>query len=227
MSYPPVIGDFTFNPKATAWSEQWEETGGKDARIIRIHGFLDREAPDPDTPAPLEALLAAASGEDPTALRLRPGRQLWVTRRRFTQAAHGRYAAFTLELEAAHQFEEATEPLAMPWDTIADGPVLMTLNPGTAAAPIIIEMTALEDIAEPAFTDGTRTLHYEGLVLAGQTLRFDGEARKLLRGDDDLSPYTQGIFPEAAPGITAITFAHHASEGQAATINLQFRPRWW
>jgi len=220
-----TLGTFQFDANATAWSEQWEETGGKDARIVRIHGFLPRHATDPEDPAPLEALLAAASGDDPAPLRLRPGRRLWVTRRRFTQAAHGKHAAYTLELEAAEQFEEALEEIDLPWNTDAEGHTLMTLNPGTAAAPYRIAMTALEDIAGPAFGDGTRTLHYDDIVLAGQTFHFDGPAKQLRRGDDDLTPYTAGLFPEAAPGITALNF--EADSGQAADIAVRFRPRWW
>lgn len=225
-----LLGDYAFDPLCTTVTEKYEEAGGRDARHIRISGVLRGFHSVSALEAALDAVLAAVpAAEAETTLVLRPGRRLWVRRLAFSReiARNPVAGAFTLDLEAPDPFEESVEEHTHAWEIAAQGAALALDTAGNRATPLRITLSAVSDLIDLEISDGLRTLRYEGIVGASETLTIDGAAGKVLLSGEDIMPYTKGAFPHVAPGGTTLTFSDDDTGAHQATATVAFRDRWW
>jgi hypothetical protein len=119
-----TLGAVTLDEAHTTVQEKHEEVGGRDARRIVLTGLIAGESSVAAIEARLDAILDAASCDDPlAALSLRAGRRLWVQRTQFQrEVARGPLAgSFTLELEAPDPFEESVAEHAVAWTISTQG----------------------------------------------------------------------------------------------------------
>jgi hypothetical protein len=223
-----TLGTVTFDPVFTAVTEKHQEIGGRDARVIRLTGLLDDLAAPEDLEDTLDAILEAAS--DATGLvdlRLRTGRYLKVRRVNFTREVHrpGAAARYVLDLEAPDPYEYAATENTTPWAVSQAGAILEVTGGGNAPAPVRFELAPDAELFHPTFSDGTRTITYDGQVDLGDTLVFDGIAGKVTLNGEDVTPYTEGELPRMDPGDT--TFTYGAQWAHTASVTVTWRDRWW
>lgn len=224
-----ALGSYAFDPCSTSAAERHEETGGRDARVVEIQGVLDGLASEALVQAALDAVLAAASAEDPVALSLRAGRRLWVRRKSFerTVAADGLSASFVLTLEAEDPFEESDAETVVSWGVLASGAQYTLNTAGSAESKIRVALVASGTVVDPAFSDGVRSISYSGQVADGKTLLVDGPSDKVWLDGVDVTPYTSGEFLRVSPGGTVLTYADDASSSHQAELTVFYRDRWW
>lgn len=225
-----TLGTVTFDPDTTHVREALEEVGGRDARRVDLTGMVVGEASVADVEAALDAIIDAASAEDYSAqLSLRTGRRLWVRRDAFTRevSPEGPAGSFTLKLEAREPFEEGTVAVAAVKVVSASGESIVLGVGGNVYARPVVLVEAVGVLVNPAVSDGTRTIGYEGVVAAGETLRFDGEAGRVTLEGVDVTPFTAGLLPRIYPGTETLTYTDDASSTHSATMRVQWRPRWW
>jgi hypothetical protein len=224
-----TLGTITLRRDTVSVSEKLEEVGGRDARVVTLAGLVARE-PGLSVEAAIDVILDAASRADyTTLLSVRPGRRLWVRRAAFTRetAADGYSGAYTLDLEARDPFEEAVEETVALWDILPGGPGLALAPAGNAAAPLRIELMVLDDLVSPAVGDGTRAITLNERVAAGSALVFDGAAGRVTVDGEDLTGYTDGLFPVFAPGGATLSFSESPGGTGRASARVAFRARWW
>ena len=225
-----TLGSYTFDATHTSVQEAYEEVGGSDARVITVKGLVVGMGTAADIEAALDAILDAASVEDySAALSIRSGRQLWVRRNAFTRevSAESRIGSFTLELYARNPFEESVAEHSEPWAISASGATLAVSSAGNVFAQPLITLVATGDVVNPAVSDGTRTIAYQGTVSNGSTLIFDGVANTVTLDGDDVTPYSTGLFPRIDPDGTTLTYTDDASSSHTATATVAYRDRWW
>lgn len=224
------LGDYAFDAVRTAVSEKYEEAGGRDARVIQLQGLIEGKGDHAAVELELDRILAAASGTAAdTALSLRPGRRLWVRRTGFKREImrDTPAASFVLRLEAPDPFEESESRFESEWNIATSGAVLPLMNAGNAATPLLITLAALNELVHPAFRNGDRGMVYQGVLSAGDDLIFDGEAKAVWLNGEDVTPYTTGRFPWAAPGASSLIYEDAEESSHQAQAVVSFRGRWW
>ena len=154
---------------------------------------------------------------------------MYVRRQTFTRSVEPStlVGAFTLVLAARDPFEEAEEETTLPWAVTSSGETLPVVSGGTAPSPLRISVTATDSLVDPYISDGARTVAFMGTVEMGETLVFDGILRTATLDGEDVTPYTEGQFPEAAPEGATLTYTDAAESTHQATIAIAFRDRWW
>ena len=217
------------DPRSTGVREQLEEIGGRRERRVTLSGVIEAYSDRAAVEAQLDAILAAASQEDfNCALSLRPGRRLWVRRDQFVRevAAWPVTGSYSLRLLARDPFEESIEE-ASTADGFSALPHGIAVDiGGNAPAPLRITLVAGSELAEPSFSDGERTIAYDGLVLEGHTMLIDGMEGRVWLEDEDITPYMQGLFPRPKPGAAAVT-VDALGDAPAGTMTVAWRNRWW
>ena len=225
-----LLGDYEFDAVHTAVSEKYEEVGGRDARVIQLRGLIEGTGDCAAVEAELDRILAAASGTAAeTALSLRPGRRLWVRRMGFKREIMRETpaATFLLTLEAPVPFEESMECIETEWPISASGNALPLTNAGNAETPVHIALTAQDTLIDPGFRIGDRGIRYSGTLAAGDLLIFDaGRSLAWLNGDE-VTPYTTGRFPRAAPGVNTLIYEDDEASVHLAQAVVLYRNRWW
>ena len=225
-----MLGSLTFEDDCTTVRERYAETGGRDARVIEFSGVVLGEHTAGAIEDRLDAVLAAASDADyGTPLSLRPGRRLWVRRAAFTRetAADRLVGSFELRLEARDPFEESVEEKVVAWPVSASGATQAVAVHGNAEALPVITMTALGDVVRPQFSDGVRTLRYDGVVPDGSALVLDTAAGLATLDGEDVTAYTEGRFVRLTPSAALLTYADDDASSHSAAVMVAFRDRWW
>ncbi len=223
------LGGHVFEPGWFSVTEQHEELGGQDARVITIAGMVDGLASESAVQAALDAVLAAASETALMPLSLRAGRRLWVRRTGFTRmlAPDGLGAAYTLHLAAENPFEEAADETVVSWSVSNSGAAIFLDTGGNAEAPLRIELVAQGAVVAPSFSDGLRNMVYHGTVASGQRLVLDGVSGLALLEGVDVTPYTGGAFPRVGAGGAWLSYADDAASSHGAAVTVSHRARWW
>jgi len=223
------LGEYVFNESQVAVTETYEETGGRDGRMIRLKGALDGFASMESLEAGFDQLLTAASETAETALILRPGRRLWVRRVAFSREINrsALVGTFDLQLEAQSPFEESIEPVTASWAIGASGASQTFVTAGTACALPVIALTAAGNVVGAAFGDGSRTIRYPGVVTDGAVLVFDGPKGKITVSGTDVTPYGEGEFPRITPASNVLTYTDDGDSSHQASVTLAHRARWW
>lgn len=223
------LGSIALDPRTTGVREQLEEVGGRRERRITLSGIIESFADTDGVEAQLDAILAEASREAfDCPLSIRPGRRLWVRRDQFTREVTlwPVTGSFTLQLHARDPFEESEEE-SSEFSAFSELPLAIPLEiGGNAPAPLRITLEATAEIAAPSFSDGIRTIAYDGLVLPGHTLIVDGPGRRVWLEGEDITPYMQGLFPRPAPGSAAVTVDADGG-ASAGSVTVAWRDRWW
>jgi len=225
-----VLGAIEFDELNTSAREKHEEVGGRDGRRIEISGVIAGEQTTADIEARLDAILGAASCEDFSAvLALRPGRRLWVRRIQFRRdvSASTRVGSFVLVVETKTPFEESVEAQTIPWAIASQEAELIVSTAGNAPALPALAIVASGTVINPSFSDGTRTILFEGAVQDGETLVLDsGEGKATLEGQD-VTAYTSGLFPRVSPSGTTLRWADDPGSSHTANVTVGLRDRWW
>jgi len=224
---PIVLGVYAFDESTTAAVEHYEEVGGKDGRSIRIKGVLDGFSSAAEIEAELDAILAAASNDNPdTPLYLRPDRRLYVRRISFERQIRydERIGAFTLALKADDPWEESAAESGVNWNVSASGATLALGTNGNRDTAPRITLLATGNVINPAISDGARTIRYKGIVPDGATLVFDGANKRVTLGGATVSWNSAGEFPRISPD-GGTTFTYTASSHNAS-INVAHRDLW-
>ena len=225
-----VLSTVTFDALHTSAREKHEEVGGRDGRRIEISGVIAGEQTIAGVETKLDAILEAASAEDyGAALSLRPGRRLWVRRVQFSRdvSPSTRVGSFVLVVEAKSPFEESVEARITEWPITTQEAELGLLTGGNACALPILTVVASGTLANPSFSDGTRSILFSGAVQDGEALVLDcGEGRATLDGLD-VTAYTSGLFPRIAPGGTTLCWADSPDSSHHANVTISLRDRWW
>lgn len=226
----PTIANITLDPAHTTVKERLEEIGGRFERRVTLAGVIAGKSNIAAIDADLDALLDAASAEAFSAeLSVRAGRRVIVRRESFHREVNGErlIGAFELGLLAEQPFEEAsTEDTAL-WNITTSGADLVIAAGGNAPTDAVISLTAEGDIVNPAFSDGERTIQYEGVVPDGDTIVFDGVQRVVTLLGEDVTPYTTGVFPQLDPDGTTLTYTDDAASAHTADATVAYRARWW
>ena len=225
-----TLGDLAFDPAHTAAREAHQEVGGRRERVVEINGLIAGESTAAAIEARLDAILNAAVADGYTAvLTLREGRRLFVRRTEFerrvsTEALTG---SFVLKLHARDPFEESIAAQSVNWDIQASGSTTQLTSAGTAAAQTRISLFALDDVVNPAFDDGEHTIAYNGTVPDGSTLVLDGVAQRATLDGEDVTPYTEGLFPCIEPSGTTLLYTDDAASSHNANVTIVYHDRWW
>lgn len=225
-----TLGTYAFDPLHIGITEQYQEIGGRDGRLIKIQGLIGPKDSEDQIEEEMDRLLAAASEDlENTPLSIRPGRRLWVRRTGFSREMHrtARTGAFVVELEARDPFEESEVLSFTPWTCTASGSSKSIASDGNAYAYPILTVCAVGTLIGPAFHDGRRTLRYPGYVQDGQTLVFHGAFRQATVAGQDITPYVQGHFPVIDPNHAVLTYSDEEDSSHNALITVAWRPRWW
>lgn len=225
-----TLGSLVFDATHTTAREKLEEVGGRDERGIEISGLVLGESSAADIEARLDAILDAASSEDYGAeLSLRAGRRLWVRREGYSREVNPEslVGSFTLKLGAKYACEEAVEPTLASWSISESGATKALTAGGNLFARPTISLEATGAIVNPSFGDGTRTLVYSGTVADGSVLVSDASEGCVTLDGEDVTPYTEGVFPRISPEGTTLTYTDDAASSHTAAVEVSFRSRWW
>ena len=225
-----TLGNLTFDPAHTAVREAHQEVGGRRERVAELSGLIVGESTAAAIEARLDAILEAAASEDyTTALILREGRRLFVRRTEFERRVlpEALTGSFVLKLHARDPFEESIAAQTLNWVVQASGSTTQLASAGTACAPAGISLYAVGDVVNPSFGDGERTIAYNGTVPDGSTLVFDGVRQRATLDGEDVTPYTQGLFPCIEPSGTTLRYVDDAASAHNANVAIVYRDRWW
>lgn len=225
-----TLGNVTFDPAHTTVREKYAEVGGRDARRIVISGLVVGEGSMDGIESALDAIMTAASEDGvETELSLRSGRRLWVQRGSFSRevSKDGRVGSFVLELDARDPFEESTTSGSVLWSVTASGDAKSISNGGNAFSAPMITLVADGDVVRPAFSDGVRKVTYLGIVRNGETLVFNGCTGVVTLEGEDVTPYTEGVFPRIAAEGSELTYTDDVASSHRASVTVTTRDRWW
>lgn len=224
------LGSIPLDRSFVGVREQLEEVGGRGVRTVTLSGLI-AQAPDRATlDLWLDAVIAEASRPDfGCALSVRPGRRLWVRRQQATREVRVDPLAgsFVLRLAAQDPLEESTDEsvASLVFATLPAN--LGIAVGGSAPAQLRITVAAASPIEAPAVSDGTRTLAYEGIVPAGEALVFEGATGRATLAGENVTPYTQGLFPAPMPGPRVITLTAENLGTVSGVVTVACRDRWW
>jgi len=225
-----TLGNYVFDETRTAIAEKYAEVGGRDARQVRLSGAILGKRTLAELEAALDAVLAAASADTAdTPLVLREGRRLLVRRTGFTREVSRKplVGAFTVQLEAPSSFEEAVDETEVNWNISASGVTRTLTAGGNAPAPLRITLAASGSVIAPRFSDGVRAIAYSGAVASGEALVFDGAAGRVTLEGEDVTPYTDGVFPRVSPASTMLTYTDDPDSTHVCAVTIAYRDRWW
>lgn len=224
-----TLGNYTFTQPLTALHETLEELGGRDARAIKLQGILQGFTTQAALEAELDLLLASASASEAVPLSLREGRQFLVRRTGFKReiVSSPLTGAFTLSLEANPAFETAIDETTLGWYFGVSGATKVCATAGNLAAPARIELLASQALLNPGFSDGIRSITYEGEVAMGDTLIFDGPGGTVTLEGEDVTPYTRGLIPQIAPPQSTLTYTDDPASSHAGIAVIRYHDRWW
>lgn len=225
-----VLGGYTFDDARTSVVEKHEEIGGRDARVIQIKGVIDECTSLALLEAELDQILAAASEEEDNAiLTLRTGRRLLVRRTGFSrEILRGALTgSFVIDLEAKNPYEEAESLTEVTWSISSSGATKALSTNGNVFALPTVTLVASGAVVEPSFSDGTRSIAYTGEIGDGETLVFDAAQGVATLEDEDVAPYTTGLFPQIAPGGSTFTYTDDDDSSHTASVTITYRDRWW
>lgn len=225
-----TLGSITFDGENTTIDDRLEEVGGRDERHITISGLIIGESDVASIEAKLDAILDAASVKDySSVLSLRAGRQLYVRRARFDRTVEGNHlvGSFSLVLLAKNPKEESTSETSASWNVSVSGATQAITPGGNTSTRPRFTLVATGTLVHPSISDGTRTITYEGIVADGETLVFDGPNAAATLEGNDVTPYTTGLFPEATPEGTTLTYSDDGSSSHTASITIAHRDQWW
>ena len=223
-----VLGGYVLDGDRTAVEERYEEIGGQDARLVVLTGILAGADSLMGLENSLDALGAAAS-EEKTPLILREGRCLWVRRTGFRREImrDALTAKFILKLTAADPCEESLALQTVNWNVTASGQVKSFSSGGNREALPQIALTAIGDIIAPGFTDGTRTISFSETVPDGKTLTLNTATGKAFLEDEEVTPYTNGVFPWITSPSGVLQFLDDDASSHTASVVVTYRDRWW
>ncbi|MFM1920465.1 MAG: hypothetical protein RLZZ303_2099 [Candidatus Hydrogenedentota bacterium] len=224
-----MLGGYTFGESVTSAQEAVKERGGRDARVVILHGALEGHATVEALEAELDAIAAAASATELTPLSLRPGRRLLVRRAGFTRQVYrdARTAVFELRLEADDAFEQAEEETVVAGVFMGTQLELEVPADGNTPALPRIAITPSGGATRPRLTAGGRSLLYDGVVPAGTTLVIDASAGLVSLDDEDVTPYTEGLPPWLPPGNTLLAYSDESVAMPDVAVEVRFSSRWW
>ncbi|MCC6695523.1 MAG: phage tail family protein [Candidatus Hydrogenedentes bacterium] len=225
-----TLGSYTFDLAHTAVREAHQEVGGRRERVVEINGVIVGESSPAAIEAKLDAILSASASDTYTAaLSLREGRRLLVRRTEFERhvSPDALTGAFVLKLHARDPIEESITTATVNWTVQVSGSTLPLTTEGTAPAPLSISLFAIGDVVNPAFDDGERTITYSGTVPDGSTLVFDGVTQRVTLDGEDVTPYTQGLFPCVDPVSSTLRYTDAAASSHHANVTVAYRERWW
>ena len=225
-----VLGNVTLDRACTTVLEHYEEVGGRDARHVTLSGVIIGMSTVEAVEARLDAILTASSLSDgETPLSLRSDRRLLTRRLKYTREVSSTPIAgsFVLELEAVNPFEESMSLREVSWSITETGSTLSLTTSGNVFAQPKITLVAQSDLVSPAFSDGRRQIMYEGRVRTGQVLVLNGTHNEATLDDEDVTPYTRGLFPHLDPAGTILRYEDGASSSHMATATIAFHDRWW
>ena len=225
-----TLGGLSLDTMLTSVKEEHEEVGGRDSRKVELCGVVIGETSVDAIEAQLDAILDASSCEDYGAeLLVRDGRRLWARRNSFKREVQQEslVGAFTLVLEARNPYEESVSETEATWE-ISGSPSSMSFTAGgTMDSLPIISLTALGAIVTPVFSDGERSISYEGIVPSGSTLVVDCASETLLLDGADVSAYGEGAYPRIDPAGTTLNYSDDALSSHLGTADVAYRDRWW
>ncbi|HIJ74645.1 MAG TPA: hypothetical protein HPP83_11145 [Candidatus Hydrogenedentes bacterium] len=225
-----TLGAVTFDDKHTTVREKQEEVGGRNERQIEIVGVILGESSLSDVESKLDAIADAASEEDYSAvLSVRAGRRLLVRRESFVRevARESLAGSFALKLAAKDPFEEASSTTNVNWTISISGATKAVSANGNVFSRPTITLVASGAVVNPSFSDGTRTIAFSGTVADGETLVLDAVTGLATLEDEDVTPYSSGLFPRISPEGTTLTYEDDDASSHAASVTVGFRDRWW
>lgn len=225
-----TLGSVTFDEAHTRVRERLEEVGGRDERRIDVSGAIVGESDMEAIEARLDAILDAVSEEDYGAeLSLRPGRRLWVRRQAFTReiASDSLVGSFALTLAAKVPLEESIALTTVNWEVTQSGATKSVAAAGNLFSEPTITLVATGSVVNPAFSDGTRTLSYSGVVGDGSSLVLDAPAGKVTLDGEEVTPYCSGEFPRVSSEGTTLTYTDDVASSHTASVTVAYRDRWW
>lgn len=223
---PIELENVSLDPTKTSVRESVEEVGGRDRRIVILEGVLL----GPAVEDALDAIADAASVEAHDAtLSLRTGRMMKVRRLSMTRQSDARSGAagFVLALEAEDAYEYADTPVDTPWNVTASGDTLNILSNGTVPVLTTMTLTANGSVINPKFSDGEKSMGYEGTVPDGETLIFDPATGKATLEGSDVTPHMTGTFLEVQPEGTTLTYTDDPASSHNAGVVISIHDRWW
>jgi hypothetical protein len=162
-------------------------------------------------------------------LSIRDGRRLWVRRAAFRREVQRDklVGGFALKLEARSPFEEAMDAVELAW-AIDESPTSRAFaTAGSVAAAPVFTVAAGGDLVRPAFTDGARTIQYDGVVAAGSVIVVDCANARLTIDGADATPYGLGDYPRIDPEETVLTYTDDPASSHSAAVQVVYRDRWW
>ena len=226
-----TLGSVTFDETYTQVKETLEEVGGRNERTIVLSGLIVGEATVNDIHDRLDDILVASSEEDFTAdLSIRTNRRFYVRRNGFSREVRPESltGSFELELKAKQPYEESKFGLSIDWDVTASGETMTFVPGGSLYAPAKIYVKpTVNSIVNPTFSDGVRTIQYQGSVQIGEVLVFDGKTERVTLDGVDVMGYTSGLFPRLEAAGTTLTYTDDATSSHMASIDVEFIARWW
>ena len=225
-----TLGSVTFDPAHTTVREKYEEVGGRDARRIIVSGLVVGESSVDAVETALDAIMTAASEDGFEAeLSLRSGRRLWVQRVSFIRevSKDGLVGSFVFELDAKDPFEESTATRSVLWSVTASGNAKSISGGGSAFSMPSITFVPDGDVVCPAFSDGDRKVTYLGTVRDGETMVFNGGTGVVTLDGEDVTPYSEGVFPQIAPEGSVLTYTDRPESSHKISVTVTIRDRWW
>jgi len=226
---PVTLGNVSFDPAATTVRERHKEVGGRRERVIEIAGVIAGSSESAIHDA-LDAILNEASSEEySVALSVRAGRRMFVRRGEFVRnvSAEPLTGTFELKLSARDPFEESSALHSVAWPVTASDVTLKLTTSGNANTRLVIALVAAGTIINPTFSDGDRTIAYNGTLSTGDTLVFDGTEGAVRLNGDDVLPYVSGVFAELDPEGVTLTYADDPASSHNAYVTVEYRDRWW
>jgi hypothetical protein len=224
----PVLGAYAFDEWEVAVRERHEFRDGRLRRVIALRGASDLFASAEDAERALDHAAGAVLSELPARLRLRPGRSIPVYFRAWQRERHhaATAGAFTLEVEALADWEEADAPTEQTLSVAGMGMAGMLTPEGSLRVPLTLRFTASGAVVIPGFGDGQRQLVFNGMVEDGETLTLDGEQRKTWLGGLDVSDQVQGDYLFIGPGATEISFQAEPDGACSGSLVCLWKNRW-
>lgn len=223
-----TVGSYTFDERHTTVKESYERVGGKETRRIEITGICRGEADRDALDGVLDDLMAAAS-ESGVYVSLRAGRRILSQRESLERTLNEKHLVgqFVLVLRADTPYEESEAVVDTSWNISVSGEELAVSQLGNAPTFPVIALTTAGTVVSPRFSDGSRTILYDGVLEAGSLLILDGESGIVSVNGVDVTPYTIGDFPQVNPEGATLIYADEPISSHLLEGNVSVRSRWW
>lgn len=226
-----TLGTVTFDETYTQVKEKLEEVGGRNERSIVLSGLIVGEETVSDIHDRLDEILEASSQEAYSAeLSVRGNRHFYVRRNGFSREVRPESltGSFELELLAKQPYEESNFSMGTEWDVTSSGETKFLVPGGSVYAKTQLYVRAtVNDIVNPTFSDGVRTIQYQGSLQIGQILFFDGFTDSVTLDGGDVMGYTTGLFPRLEPTGTTLTYTDDVTSSHTSMLDVYYIARWW